>query len=71
MRFLRPIEVGDEVRVYCTLQEHGDASIAVKIERWARDRSESNAEKATIGVFTYVVMDEDGKPSHRNDVQSK
>lgn len=62
MRFLRPIEVGDEVSVYCSLQEQGDSSIAVKIETWARDRSGSNAEKVTEGVFTYVALDEDGKP---------
>ncbi|WP_306440332.1 acyl-CoA thioesterase [Methylobacterium sp. WL64] len=37
MRFLRPIEVGDEVSVYCSLQEEGYSSIAVKIETCARD----------------------------------
>jgi acyl-CoA thioesterase YciA len=62
MRFLRPISVGDEVSVYCTLQEEGDTSIAVKIETWVRDRSGTNPEKVTEGVFTYVALDEDGKP---------
>ena len=66
MRFLRPIEVGDEVSVYCTLQEEGDTSIAVKIETWVRDRSETNPEKVTEGVFTYVALDEDGKPRALN-----
>lgn len=62
MRFLRPISVGDEVSVYCTLQEEGDTSIAVKIETWVRDRSGTNPEKVTEGVFTYVALDEVGKP---------
>ncbi|MCJ2096931.1 acyl-CoA thioesterase [Methylobacterium sp. J-072] len=71
MRFLRPIEVGDEVSVYCSLQEENDSLIAVKIETWARDRSGSNAEKVTEGVFTYVALNENGKPRHQNDAQSK
>jgi acyl-CoA thioesterase YciA len=62
MRFLRPISVGDEVSVYCTLKEKGDTSMAVKIETWVRDRSGTNAEKVTEGVFTYVALGEDGKP---------
>lgn len=62
MRFLRPVSVGDEVSVYCTLKEEGDTSLAVKIETWVRDRSGANPEKVTEGVFTYVALDEDGKP---------
>ncbi|GJE52369.1 putative acyl-CoA thioester hydrolase [Methylobacterium tardum] len=62
MRFLRPVSVGDEVSVYCTLKEQGDTSLAVKIETWVRDRSGTNPEKVTEGVFTYVALDEDGKP---------
>ena len=71
MRFLRPIEVGDEVSVYCTLLEQGDSSIAVKIETWARDRSGTNPEKVTEGVFTYVALDENGKPRRQKNNQSK
>ncbi|MCJ2020420.1 acyl-CoA thioesterase [Methylobacterium sp. E-065] len=66
MRFLKPIEVGDEVSVYCTLQEQGDTSIAVKIETWVRDRSGINPEKVTEGVFTYVALNEHGKPQALN-----
>ena len=62
MRFLRPIAVGDEVSCYCSLQEEGETSLAVRIEVWARDRSGSNPEKVTEGVFTYVALDDDGKP---------
>ena len=62
MHFLRPISVGDEVSCYCTLQEEGDTSLAVKIETWVRNRSGANPEKVTEGVFTYVALDEDGKP---------
>lgn len=62
MRFLRPISVGDEASVYCTLQEQGETSISVKIETWVRERSGTNPERLTEGVFTYVALGEGGKP---------
>ena len=62
MRFLRPVAVGDEVSCYCSLAEQGDTSLAVKIETWSRDRTGSAAEKVTEGTFSYVALDEDGKP---------
>ena len=60
MRFLRPISVGDEVSVYCTPHEEGDASVTVKIETWVQDRSDANPEKVAEGVFTCVTLDDDG-----------
>ena len=62
MRFLRPVEVGDEVTCYCSLAHAGESSIAVKIETWAQGREELRAEKVTEGVFTYVALGKDGKP---------
>ena len=62
MKFLRPVEVGDEVSCYCRIGEVGDTSVAVKIETWKRERGGKNAEKVTEGVFTYVALDENGKP---------
>ena len=62
MRFLRPVEVGDEVSCYCTLDHTGDTSVAVKIETWTRDRTGADAQKVTEGVFTFVALGEDGKP---------
>ena len=62
MVFLHPVSVGDEVSCYCTLEQQGGTSVAVKIETWARDRTGRDPEKVTEGVFTYVALDEDGKP---------
>ena len=62
MRFLHPVEVGDEVSCYCSLERHADTSLAVKIETWSQSRDGSEAEKVTEGVFTYVAVDESGKP---------
>ena len=62
MKFLRPIEVGDEVSCYCSLERQADTSLAVKIETWSQSRDGSEAEKVTEGVFTYVAVDGSGKP---------
>ena len=63
MRFLRPIEVGDEVSCYCSLDKAGETSILVKVETWARSRGRGKApEKVTEGVFTFVAIDDEGRP---------
>jgi acyl-CoA thioesterase YciA len=62
MRFLRPVEVGDEVSCFCILERSGDTSMAVRIETWARGRGHGRQpEKVTEGVFTYVALDDEGK----------
>ena len=63
MRFLRPVAVGDEVSCYCSLVNSGDTSVVVKIETWARSRGPGKApEKVTEGVFTFVALNEEGRP---------
>lgn len=63
MRFLRSVAVGDEVSCYCTLKESGESSVEVKIETWARGRGRGKvAEKVTEGIFTFVAIDEEGRP---------
>jgi acyl-CoA thioesterase YciA len=34
----------------------------VKVETWSVSRAGEEAEKVTEGVFTYVAIDESGKP---------
>lgn len=62
MRFLQPVSVGDEVSCYCSLAQAGKTSVTVPIETWIRGREVSDPQKVTEGVFTYVALDEDGKP---------
>jgi acyl-CoA thioesterase YciA len=62
MKFLRPIAVGDEVSCFCGLEDDGAASIKVKIETWARSPGGDDSEKVTDGIFTFVAVDEAGKP---------
>lgn len=67
MRFLRPIEVGDEVSCYCTLDRMGGTSVAVRIETWTRNRDGSDPAKVTEAVYSYVALGEDGKPRALDD----
>lgn len=62
VEFLEPVHVGDDVQVFCRLRHEGRTSVAVGIEVWARSRGGAEAHKVTEGVFTYVAVDEDGKP---------
>ena len=63
VEFLKPVSIGDDVSVFCALEHEGDTSIAVRIEVWARDRTGDAPHKVTEGVFRYVAVSEDGKPT--------
>jgi acyl-CoA thioesterase YciA len=67
MKFLHPISVGDEVSCFCSAEEEGTASIQVRIETWTRTPGGKDAEKVTDGLFTFVAVDEDGKPRRLDD----
>lgn len=62
MRFLHAIEVGDEVSCFCALDSSDERSLTVRIETWSQTRDGDEAEKVTEGLFTYVPVDDAGKP---------
>ena len=61
--FHQPVKVGDGVSFYCETVHKGNTSIGVYIETWVRRRDNSSSKKVTEGKFTYVSIDEHGKPS--------
>lgn len=62
MTFHRPVFVGDVLCVHAEIERIGTTSIAVHIESWAlRDRIGGRV-KVTEGRFTFVAIDEDGRP---------
>ena len=71
MEFLRPVAVGDEVSCYCSLAKRGDTSVTVRIETWARGRAADMSEKVTEGTFTFVAIDEHGKPRSLQDTTGR
>ena len=63
MNFRKPVCVGDVVSVYANIARVGRTSITVHLEAWVRRRSESQSMiLVTDGNFTYVAIDEQGKP---------
>ena len=62
VEFLKPVTVGDDVSVFCWLEEQGTTSVKVRMETWARARNGDAPHKVTEGMFTYVAVDDSGKP---------
>jgi acyl-CoA thioesterase YciA len=62
MSFLLPVKVGDEVSVYCTLEATGRSSMKIAVEAWRRARITEEEYRVTKAIFTFVAIDESGKP---------
>ena len=62
MKFHLPVRVGDEVSLYGKLLGIGRTSIRVHVEAWRRDRGFEEAARVTEATFTFVALDEAGKP---------
>jgi len=62
MQFHHPVNVGDEVSVYCEVTRTGRSSITINTEAWRRHRFEEQSIKVTQAVFTFVAIDENGRP---------
>ncbi len=64
--FHHPVFLGDEVSFYTKVSKVGQSSITIKIESWAlRHTFGRNYEyiKVTEGLYTYVHIDENRKPT--------
>jgi acyl-CoA thioesterase YciA len=62
MSFLRPVKIGDEVSVYCTLVSTGRTSMKINVEAWRRARIGEEEYRVTRATFTFVAIDAEGKP---------
>lgn len=64
MTFHKPVHIGDQVSCYCTTERIGRTSIAVRVETWIRGRGEprTTEAKVTEALFTFVAIDEHGRP---------
>jgi acyl-CoA thioesterase YciA len=62
MTFIRPVKVGDVLCVYTAVDCVGRTSITVHIEAWARRFHTHHREKVTDATFTFVAVDEAGRP---------
>jgi acyl-CoA thioesterase YciA len=62
MTFLKPVKVGDEVSLYADLVATGRTSMRIHVEAWRRNRYAGESAKVTDATFTFVALDDDGKP---------
>lgn len=62
MTFLKPVQVGDFICCYGELVKLGNTSMQIKIEVFAVGHCETERRKVTEGVFTYVSIDDQGRP---------
>lgn len=62
MSFLRPVHVGDEVSFFTDIIHVGRTSLRINVQAWRQTRFEERSDKVTEGVFTFVALDEDGRP---------
>jgi acyl-CoA thioesterase YciA len=60
--FHLPVKVGDEVSVYGHIERVGRTSIAIAVEAWRRHRHEDEEFKVTEATFTFVALDDNGRP---------
>lgn len=62
MTFIRPVKVGDVLSVYTEVEAVGRTSMKIHVEAWARRFRTSIHEKVTDATFTFVAIDEEGRP---------
>ena len=62
MTFHLPVNVGDLVSCYSPVTRVGRSSLTVKIDAWVQRRIGRHMERVTSGSFTYVAVDEKGRP---------
>jgi acyl-CoA thioesterase YciA len=62
MTFIRPVRVGDVLCVYTEVERVGRTSMRIHIEAWARRFRTHHREKVTDAVFTFVAVDDVGRP---------
>ena len=60
--FHLPVRVGDELSVYARVTSAGRSSMEIATEDWQRDRDSERTGKVTEASFTYIAIDELGKP---------
>ena len=70
MQFHQPVKVGDEVTVYAEVERVGRTSLTIAVEAWRRERHLEEAIKVTEAKFTFVAVDDNGRPRPVEQEQS-
>lgn len=62
MSFHRPVYVGDVLCCYAEILRVGRTSMTTRVEAWALRHSDGERIQVTEGIFTYVALDDEGRP---------
>ena len=62
MVFHEPVKVGDEVSVYAEIERVGRTSMTIAVEACRRARHQEESTKVTEAKFTFVAIDDQGRP---------
>lgn len=62
MTFFRPVKVGDVLSVYTEIVSIGRTSMKIQVEAWAKRFRTTLHEKVTDATFTFVAIDDEGRP---------
>ncbi len=62
MSFHHPVRVGDVLCCYVELLRVGRSSMTTNIEAWVLRRSSGERVRVTEGRFSYVAIDDNGRP---------
>ncbi|KEQ18637.1 acyl-CoA thioester hydrolase YciA [Endozoicomonas numazuensis] len=63
MSFHQPVNVGDVICCYAEIMHVGTTSMRIKLEVWITNMPFNQQRiKVTEGIFTFVAIDEDGRP---------
>ena len=62
MTLIRPVRVGDVLCVYTRVGHVGRTSMKIEVEAWARRFRTQVREKVTEATFTFVAIDDAGRP---------
>ena len=62
MQFISPVHVGDVLCVYTQVERVGRTSMTIRVEAWAKRFRTRARDKVTVATFTFVAIDEEGRP---------
>jgi acyl-CoA thioesterase YciA len=62
MVFIKPVSIGELVACYAELVHVGRSSMRFNMQCWTMAVDDDNHKKVAEGVFTFVAIDENGKP---------
>jgi len=62
MEFHKPVKIGDVLAIHTVIEREGRTSMGIGVEAWITRLPAADHMRVTKAVFTFVAIDETGKP---------